>query len=78
MPKVNIEQVTDGYIVRYNCECGADIEFHTQRKPKRLMKCFDCIESEGSIFSDPMIFKEEPKIILKIKKKAPYKNNACL
>ena len=40
MPKV--EEIAK-FVYRYKCECGKTITLHTDEKPNRLVKCFDCI-----------------------------------
>lgn len=45
----------------YLCECGKPMSYLVQSKPKRLMKCPDCLEKEGSIFEDDELFMSEKK-----------------
>ena len=53
MPKVNIQTLIDGsLVIKYNCECGEPLILETNKKPSRLMKCPDCMETEGVIFRD--------------------------
>lgn len=41
MPKVKL--LKPG-VWKYKCECGCDIEFHSDVKPKRVSKCWECLE----------------------------------
>lgn len=43
MPKV--EQIgLNKY--KYQCTCGATIIYETDEKPKRVIKCFECLKKE--------------------------------
>ena len=41
MPKL---EKLSGDRYRYKCSCGTEMELHTKEKPKRVPKCWDCLE----------------------------------
>lgn len=43
MPKV-IE--VDKHVYEYTCSCGTTVRLHTDMRPKKIFKCFKCLEKK--------------------------------
>lgn len=54
MPKVTITKTSSleaPLLIEYECECGRKVQLHTDIKPKRLPKCFDCLVEDKELFA---------------------------
>lgn len=54
MAKVTIsktESLESPLLIEYDCTCGRRMNLFTDRKPKRLPKCFDCTEQDTELFA---------------------------
>lgn len=54
MAKVTIsktESLESPLLIEYTCTCGRAVKLFTNKKPKRLPKCFSCTEQDIELFA---------------------------
>jgi hypothetical protein len=47
----NTENLESPLLIEYECTCGRRVNLFTDRKPKRLPKCFNCTEIDTELFA---------------------------